>query len=112
MRWMSLVDLVGGCFLFPFFSYFLFLFLFFLFLFFFHHLLHLFTARSSLRNQMIHILRGAGIDFPVRSYPLKKTSAMKSAYADLRELLRVNEKGQLLKGGTIRLTPSMLDVFL
>jgi len=68
--------------------------------------------RSSLRGNMKHILRGSDIDYPIHSRQLKKTSAMKEAYKDLRELLQAHEKCQVLKGGVLKVTPAMLDVFL
>jgi len=68
--------------------------------------------RSSLRGDMKHILRGSGIDYPIHARQLKKSSAMKEAYKDLRELLRAHEKCKVLKGGVLKVTPGMLEVFL
>ena len=77
-----------------------------------HKMMLVFADRSSLRIHMKEILRGADIEYPIQSRRLKKTSAMKEAYKDLRELLQAHGKCQVLKGGVLRVTPAMLDVFL
>ena len=76
------------------------------------HPFFLFADRSSMRIHMKEILRGADIGYPIQSRQLKKTSSIKSAYAELRELLQAHGKRQVLKGGVLRVTPVMLDVFL
>jgi len=76
------------------------------------HPFFLFADRSSMRIHMKEILRGADIEYPIQSRQLKKTSSIKSAYAELRELLQAHGKCQVLKGGVLRVTPVMLDVFL
>jgi len=87
---------------------------FFSFSFFFVWVSSLLSICRSLFNENPHERDTAwcDIEYPIQSRQLKKTSSIKSAYAELRELLQAHGKCQVLKGGVLRVTPAMLDVFL